>query len=105
MSDSETLKLIKMKFSSREKVIERAYHSSVSFRALCRDFRDCAKAASRWRASESEEARLRAAEYSELLSELTSEIEVRLHAVGSLTDTRSDSKRQAGPRTRLGGPE
>jgi hypothetical protein len=90
VSDSETLKLIKRKFSSREKVIERAYHSSASFRALCRDFHDCAKALSRWRDSECEEGRLREAEYAELLLELTAEIEARLQAVGSIADTRSD---------------
>ena len=91
MSDSETLKLIKREFSSRERVIERAYNSSASFRALCRDFQDCARARSRWRNSECEVGRLREAEYSELLLELTAEIEARLQAVVNIADTCSDA--------------
>ena len=96
MSDSETLELIKREFSTRERVIERAFHSSQSFRALCRDFRDCARALAWWQQAESEEAKLRVMEYAELLKELTGEIEARLLAVGSVADTRSDSVRHGG---------
>lgn len=86
-SDSATLELIKREFATREKAIECAFKTSESFRALCRDFRDCARALARCRKSESEEMRLRAAEYSELLMELMGEIEARLHAIASLMDT------------------
>ena len=96
MSDFETLELIKREFSTREKVIERAFDSSKSFRALCRDYQDCARALAWWRQAASEEAHLREAEYAELLKELTGDIEARLHAVGSIADTRSDSKRHGG---------
>jgi transposase-like protein len=91
MSDSDALKAIKREFGMRDNVIERAFKSSESFRAVCRDYQDCARALSRWRKSASEEARLREAEYSELLLELTAEIEARLQAVGSIGDTRSDA--------------
>ena len=97
MSHSETLELIKREFSTREEVIERAFHSSKSFRALCREYRDCAKAWAWWRQAESREAELREAEYAELLRQLTGEIEARLQAVGSIADARSDAKRHAGP--------
>lgn len=88
MSDSATLELIKREFGTRERVIDRAFRSSESFRGLCRDFLDCSRALARCRKSKSEEARLREAEYSELLMELTGEIEARLQAVGSIADTR-----------------
>lgn len=96
MRDSETLELIKREFSTREKVIERAFSNSKSFRALCREYRDCAKAWEWWREAESQEAHLREAEYAELLRQLTGEIEARLQAVGSLADTRPDAERHAG---------
>ena len=96
MSDFETLELIKREFSTRERVIERAFKSSTAFRALCRDYRDCARALAGWRQAESEEGHIREAEYAELLAELAGEIEARLHAVGNVADTRSDSKRQGG---------
>lgn len=80
MIDSATLEFIKKEFGTREKVIERVFQSCESFRALCRDYRDCARALARCRASESEEARLREVEYSELLMELRAEIQARLHS-------------------------
>ncbi|UCF19075.1 MAG: hypothetical protein JSU87_14260 [Gemmatimonadota bacterium] len=89
MSDSATLELIKREFGTRETVIELAFESSESFRVLCGDFRDCLRALERFRVSDSDEARVHEAEYSELLWELTGEIEARLQAVGSVADVHS----------------
>jgi hypothetical protein len=94
VSTSAILELIKKEFGTRERIIERAIKSSESFRSLCRDYRDCALALARCRESESEEAVLRAVEYSELLVELADEIEARLQAVGTVTDDNSQSERK-----------
>ena len=71
---------VRRRFAGREAAVERAYATRQSFRDLCRDYVACANALARWQELESEGARLRSAEYSELLDELTREIEVHLHA-------------------------
>jgi len=78
MSHSTLLDKIKRDFGSREKVIERVFASSESFRALCRDYVDCSRALAGFRESASKQARDYEAEYSELLQELAGEIEARL---------------------------
>ena len=68
------------RFAGREAAVERAYAARKLFRDLCRDYVACANALARWQKLESEGAPLRSVEYSELLDELTREIEVHLHA-------------------------
>lgn len=78
--EAATLIRIKCRFTGRERVVERAFEASESFRGLCQDYLACAGALARWQESTSEEARRRSAEYAELLAELTKEIEAHLHA-------------------------
>jgi hypothetical protein len=78
--DEATLAKVRRRFAGKEPAVDRAFETSASFRGLCRDYVACANALARWQKSESEGAPLRAAEYSELLDELTREIEAHLHA-------------------------
>jgi len=73
-----TLDMIKRRFTGREPDVERAFAASESFRGLCRDYLACATALARWRESTAEEAQGRVREYSEMLTELTGEIEAHL---------------------------
>ena len=93
MSHSTLLNRIKKEFGSREDVIEGAFTSSESFRALCRDYFVCLRALAGFQKLDSKEARLREGEYSELLQELAVEIEARLNAVGSVPTCRSIGRR------------
>ncbi len=77
---SATLIAIKSRFTGREGAVEHAFETSESFRGLCRDYLACTAALIRWREGGSEETRLRSSEYSELLAELTLEIEACLDA-------------------------
>ena len=74
-----TLGMIRRRFAGEEAAVEREFERNESFRGLCRDYLACAAALARWQESESEEARLRKQEYSELRAELTKEIEAHLH--------------------------
>lgn len=69
---------VKRRFTGRENDIDRAFRASPPFRALCRDYVDCVAALQHWQASASHQAGQRVHEYSELLAELTREIEVQL---------------------------
>ena len=73
-----TLEMIKCCFAGCEQEVERAFAASESFRGLCRDYLACAMALTRWRGSTAAETPLRVREYSEMLAELTIEIEARL---------------------------
>jgi len=73
-----TLNRVKRRFAGREASVGRAFATSEPFRALCQDYVACADALTRWQASESGIERLRSEEYTELLEELTKEIESRL---------------------------
>ena len=75
-----TVDMIKRRFAGSEPAVERAFETSESFRGLCRDFLDCAATLGRWRESGADDAPLRVQEYSDLLDELTREIEARLRA-------------------------
>ena len=74
------IEMIKRRFGGAEATVEHAFETSASFRGLCRDYLDCAATLARWQESGDEDARLRVREYSELLAELTEEIETRLRA-------------------------
>ena len=78
--DEATLAKIRRRFAGSEAAVDRAFETSEAFRGLCRDYVACVNALARWQESESEGAPLRSAEYSELLDELTREIEAHLHA-------------------------
>ena len=78
MDRGVALDMIKRRFAGGEAEIERAFRTSESFRGLCTDYLACATALARWRESTAEEAALRVQEYSELLRELTKEIQARL---------------------------
>jgi uncharacterized protein YyaL (SSP411 family) len=78
--EEATLVRVKRRFAGKEAAVERAFATRESFRGLCRDYAACANALLRWQESASEGAQIRSAEYSELLEELTKEIESHLHA-------------------------
>jgi hypothetical protein len=73
-----TIDMIKRRFAGNEPAVERAFEATESFRGLCRDFLACAATLGRWQKSGAENAPLRVKEYSDLLDELTREIEARL---------------------------
>jgi hypothetical protein len=77
-----TVEMVKRQFAGEEPAVERAFETSESFRGLCRDFVACAATLGRWRESRAQDAPLRVQEYSELLGELTREIEEQLQAQG-----------------------
>lgn len=80
------MEMIKRRFAGRDTDVERAYETSASFRGLCTDYLACATALARWQESTAEEAPPRVQEYSELLRELTKEIQACLSpATGSGT--------------------
>jgi hypothetical protein len=75
--------MIADEFPGRESLIDHAYRESRSFRDLCRDYRRCAEAFERWRRSDDDASSARTGEYTELLSQLGSELESWLEAVES----------------------
>lgn len=78
--DKKPLAAIEGRFPGMKAVVQREFTESESFRGLCRDYVVCANALATWQGSESEEGRARSEEYSELLAELTQELETRLCA-------------------------
>ncbi len=78
MHTAATIAMINRRFAGHEQAVERAFGASESFRGLCRDYLACATALARWQESDSDEAQLRVREYSDLLAELTSEIQSQL---------------------------
>lgn len=77
---AKTLDMIRHRFPGAEAALGSAFKASESFRGLCGDYLACAATLARWQESEAEDARLRVQEYSELLDELTREIEARLRS-------------------------
>ena len=67
--------LLQTAFPGRDTVIGRAYRDNPAFRELCQDYRKCALALERWSRLDGGDAASRTLEYTELLAELTSEIE------------------------------
>lgn len=80
ISAAEVRAAVKRRFAGREDAIEVVFRMSPRFRALCRDYLVCVAALERWQESASDEAPQRVHEYSELLAELTREVEVHLEA-------------------------
>lgn len=93
MKPAATLEMIKRRFAGREQDVERAFAASESFRGLCTDYLACATALARWRDSSAEEGRVRVREYSEMLTELTYEIQARLIPLGGGT-AQGNARRQ-----------
>ena len=77
---AKTLGMIQRRFAEKSAVVQREFSQSESFRDLCRDYLACVTTLARWQDTDSEEGRLRSAEYADLLTELSDEIEARLHA-------------------------
>mgnify|MGYP001553430791 CR=1 FL=1 len=84
-SKSATLTMIQARFPGRERLIERAFGESRSFRELCVDYRRCASAVDRWRRKNGIAASSRHREYTELLEELGLEIQDWLGAAESVS--------------------
>ena len=80
-SDADTLALIRTSFAGREKLIERVFGESASFRTLCEDYRQCNDALQRFEVRSSVESVPRSQEYADLLVELGSEIQNWLEAI------------------------
>ena len=78
--DSDTLNLIRGLFPGREQLIEHAFHDQGSFRDLCEGYRRCVEARQRWEQLSGAEAPPQLQEYTELLAELSQEIETWLDA-------------------------
>jgi hypothetical protein len=78
---TETLSLIRSCLPGRDLLIERAHRDNRGFRELCHDYRECVAAVERWKQHSGADADLRLEEYSELLTELSQEIETWLEAI------------------------
>lgn len=78
--EKRTLAAIERRFPGTKEIVQREFTTSESFRGLCRDYVTCATALARWQGSDAEQGRARSKEYSELLAELTRELQARLHA-------------------------
>lgn len=74
MGAPRTLLMIQKRFAGKDGVIERHFRVSETFRGLCRDYLACASTLVWWENSDSDDAGLRASEFSDLLSELGREI-------------------------------
>lgn len=83
-SETDTLTLIRTSFAGHDRVIERAYRDSQSFRDLCRDYRRCAAALHRWEHRDGSGSDSRRDEYTQLMAELTDEIESWFEALRDL---------------------
>jgi adenosylmethionine-8-amino-7-oxononanoate aminotransferase len=82
-SAAQTREEVKRRFTGRDADVERAFRDSPTFRGLCGDYLACVAALEHWQAATSEEAPRRAAEYAELLGELTQEVERHLRYSGN----------------------
>ncbi|MBK5097467.1 MAG: hypothetical protein JJE01_06770 [Gemmatimonadetes bacterium] len=76
--DTGLLRLVRSHSDATEAAIGRALETSEPFRSLCSDLRACSRALTHWRKTDSDEARRRVDEYTDLLAELTSEIRLML---------------------------
>jgi hypothetical protein len=81
--DQEVVGEICSSFPGRDRLIESTYRAEWTFRELCQDFQECAAAVERWREMPSAESEGRFEEYSELLTELSKEIEAWLEGIES----------------------
>ena len=81
---------ISSSFPGNERLIDGAYRDDPTFRDLCDDYLRCAAALERWKRSNGDKSSSRSQEYSELLAELTDEVEAWLDA------TVDDSSRVSG---------
>ena len=77
---ARVLGFIKRRFGSKGPAIDRVFEGDGSFRSLCAEYLACTRALAYWQESDAEEADRRAAEYSELIEQLTGEIQARLCA-------------------------
>lgn len=73
--------LIKSTFPGHDLLIDRAYEENQSFKDLSQDYQSCAVALERWRRMNGDEPSSRAREYTELMAELTNEVESWLRAL------------------------
>ena len=80
-SDADALALIRASFAGQEKLIERVFGESRSFKTLCEDYRRCNEALQRFKQLATAESALRSQEYGDLLVELGQEIRAWLEAM------------------------
>jgi hypothetical protein len=73
--------LVKSAFPGRDALIDRGFQENVSFRDLCRDYRECSLALERWRRLSGADPSARAREYAGLLEMLAEELESCLSAM------------------------
>ena len=78
MESMRTLRLIKTRFVGKEEIIEDLFRTSETFRCLCRDYLACSAILAWWERSDSERARRRALEFSEMQRKLREDILRRL---------------------------
>ena len=78
MESKRTLRLIKTRFVGKEEIIEDLFGTSETFRCLCRDYLACSAILAWWERSDSERARRRALEFSEMQRKLREDILRRL---------------------------
>jgi hypothetical protein len=69
-----SLSIVLAGFPDHEETIKRLFKVNDSFRSLCEDYRQCARASKFWNQSASEEAPARREEYENLLQDLSEEI-------------------------------
>jgi hypothetical protein len=81
---------ISSSFPGNERLIDRAYRDDPTFCELCDDYVRCAAALERWNRLSGDKSSPRTQEYSELLTELTDEVQAWLDA------TVDDSSRVSG---------
>jgi hypothetical protein len=81
----DTIAMIRKLVPERSDLVERAYRQDLSFRSLCRDYRDCDLTLERLRRDDAASA-AKTVEYAELLEELGREIREWLRTHGGPGD-------------------
>ena len=70
--------LIMQRFPDRRDVLRHRFHSSESFKSVCKDYQRCSEALAYWAESEHDKAPARYQEYLALLQDIESDIVQRL---------------------------
>lgn len=81
MNRRAVLELIQTRFNSNDPAVESAFNQDRAFRTLCNDYSSCVRVLGRLKEPDSENARLREAEYARLAEQLAEEIRTWLRSV------------------------